>query len=392
LEYKFYYTVLVMLFYLVGRAVPLCGIDTSAYADQTMDAQTLLMQTISGDRYRSSIFALGISPYMVAGIVVQVWTALQNSEKSGKRSPKQINRVMMCLMLILAVVQSVWRLGSLEFVAMEGGRLFLVKVAAAAEMVAGAFIILWLAENNKRYGIGGQTALILVNILDGLMGTLEGATLSNLVLPLFVSAFVMVLVIVMENSEVRIPLQRISIHNIYADRNYLAFKLNPIGIMPVMFTSAFFMLPQMALAGLIYLFPENLVFQLWKEQMTLTQPLGIATYIIILYGLTIGFSMVFVNPSDLTEQFLKSGDSILGLHPGKDTKRYLTRVLLAISFGSATMMAVCLGVPMCLQMWEKIDNSLAMLPSSVMILTGIWCNLYQEILSIKNMDAYQSFL
>jgi preprotein translocase subunit SecY len=202
----------------------------------------------------------------------------------------------------------------------------------------------------------------------------------------------MVLLIVMETSEIRIPLQRISIHNIYADRNYLAFKLNPIGVMPVMFSSAFFMLPQIVLAGLIYLFPENLVLQLVKEQMTLTKPLGIATYILILYILTIGFSMVFINPSDLTEQFLKSGDSILGLHPGRDTKRYLIKVLLGLSFGSATIMALCLGVPMCLQMWDKMDNTLAMLPSSVMILTGIWCNLYQEIVSIKNMDAYQPFL
>jgi preprotein translocase subunit SecY len=289
------------------------------------------------------------------------------------------------------VVQAVWRLGSLEFVA-EGSRLLLVKVAAAAEMVAGAFIILWLAEHNKRYGIGGQTAMILVNILDGLMGTLEGATLRKLVLPLCVSAVVMVLVIIMENAEKRIPLQRISIHNIYADRNYLAFKLNPIGIMPVMFASAFFTLPQMALSGLRYLFPDNEQLLRWKNQMTLTEPLGIVTYILILYILTIGFSMVFINPSDLTEQFLKSGDSILGLHPGKDTKRYLTRELLVISIGSATMMAVCLGVPMCLQMWEIIDSSLAMLPTSVMILTGIWCNLYQELVSVKNLDAYQPFL
>jgi preprotein translocase subunit SecY len=265
-------------------------------------------------------------------------------------------------------------------------------VAAASEMVAGAYLILWLAENNKRYGIGGQTALILVNILDGLMGTLEGATLQNLVLPLFVSAVVLVIVIVMENAEKRIPLQRISIHNIYADRNYLAFKLNPIGVMPVMFSSAFFMLPQMALAGLQFLFPEDPRIAEWREQMTLTAPLGIVTYMVILYILTIGFSMVFINPSDLTEQFLKSGDSIRDLHPGKDTKRYLTRQLLVISIGSATMMAVCLGVPMCLQMWNIMDSSLSMLPSSVMILTGIWCNLYQEIRSVKNLDAYQSFL
>jgi preprotein translocase subunit SecY len=298
---------------------------------------------------------------------------------------------MMALMLLLAVVQAIWRLGSLDFV-MEGSRLFLAKIAAASEMVAGSFIILWMAENNKRYGIGGQTAMILVNILDGLLGTLEGATRKNLVLPICVSAGVLVAVIVMENAEKRIPLQRISIHNIYADRNYLAFKLNPIGVMPVMFSSAFFMLPQMALAGLLYLIPGNEVLLGLQEQLNLTKPLGIVIYILILYVLTIGFTMVFINPSDLTEQFLKSGDSILGLHPGKDTRRYLTRELFRISLCSATMMAICLGIPMCLQFFHKMDSNLAMLPSSVMILTGIWCNLRQEIQSVKDLDAYQPFI
>jgi preprotein translocase subunit SecY len=328
---------------------------------------------------------------MVAGILVQVFLALQNTEKKGKRSPKQVNRIMLVLMLVLAVAQAVWHLGELQF-SVEGQHLILVKAAATAEMVAGSFVILWLADNNKQYGIGGQTALILVNILDGLMGTLEGAALRNLVLPLGVSAVVMVWVIVMENAEKRIPVQRISIHNIYADRNYLAIKLNPIGVMPVMFSSAFFMLPQFALSVLVWLFPENPQFLLWQTQMTLTQPLGIATYIVILYILTIGFSMVFVNPSDLTEQFLKSGDSLRGLHPGKDTKHYLMRELFWISFGSATMMAICLGVPMVLQMRGQLENGLSMLPSSVMILTGILCNLYQEIVSVKNFDAYKPFL
>jgi preprotein translocase subunit SecY len=391
LEYKLLFTVLILLFYLVGRAIPLCGVDISAYTDQEMDAQTLLMQTISGDRYRSSLFALGISPYMMAGIVVQVYMALQNSDKKGKTSPKQTNRNMLALMLLIAVVQAVWRLDSLEF-AVDSADLFLAKTAAAAEMVTGSFVILWLAENNKRYGIGGQTAMILVNILDGLMGTLEGATLKNLVLPLCVSAIVMVWVIVMENAEMRIPLQRISIHNIYADRNYLAFKLNPIGVMPVMFASAFFMLPQMAISAGLNFLPQNEELIKLSEKMTLNSPPGIITYLAILYFLTIGFTMVFINPGDLTEQFLKSGDSIIGLHPGKDTKRYLVWTLFKISFVSATMMAVCLGVPMCLQYYNKMDSSLAMLPSSVMILTGIWCNLYQEIVSVKNLDAYKPFI
>ena len=126
--------------------------------------------------------------------------------------------------------------------------------------------------------------------------------------------------------------------------------------------------------------------------MTLSKPLGIAVYIFILYCLTIGFSRVFVNPREITEQFLKSGDSILNLHAGRDTRKYLSRVINRISFFSATVMSLCLGVPMILQLVWGGDSTLVTLPSSTMMLTGIWCNLYREIVAIKDLEAYKPFI
>lgn len=391
LKYKLFYTFLILLVYLIGRGIPLCGIDIPDYTHMTLDAQTLLMQTISGDRYRMSVFALGVSPYMIAGIVVQVLMALRSSDSRAKMSPKKLNRVTLAIMLLLSLCQAVFRLRDLEFTATAANR-FLTEAAAVAEMVAGAFIILWLSERNKQYGIGGQTALILVNILDGLMTTIRGNSVESLEIPLLVSVVVMMLIIIMENGEMRIPVQRISIHNIYADKNYLAIKLNPIGVMPVMFSSAFFMIPQLLLTGIGWVFPNLQSVKWLEEQMTLNHPLGIVTYLVILYALTVGFSLIFLNPQDLTDQFLKSGDSILNLHSGEDTRQYLTRELVSISLFSATVMGLCLGVPMFLQLHGNIDSSLVMLPSSSMILTGIWCNLYQEIVAVRNYDAYQPFI
>ena len=126
--------------------------------------------------------------------------------------------------------------------------------------------------------------------------------------------------------------------------------------------------------------------------MALSKPLGIVVYIVILYGLTIGFSRVFVNPREITEQFLKSGDSILNLHAGRDTRKYLSRVINRISFLSATVMSICLVIPMILQLVGHFDNILTTLPSSIMMLTGIWCNLYREIVAIKDLEAYKPFI
>ena len=391
LKYKLLYTALVLFIYLLGKNLPLYGIDLSAYANQTLDTATLLIQAISGDVYRRSVFALGISPYMMASILVQMVVAFRSADAKARISPKKKNYIMLELTLIFALFQAVLQVRNLSF-AVTGQRLMLAQVVSVVEMIAGAMIILWLSEQNKKYGVGGQTALIFVNILEGIVAILTKGSMESLVIPLLISLIVIMIMVILENAEKRIPVQRISIHNIYADKNYLAIKLNPIGVMPVMFSTAFFMLPQLLVTGLEWLFPGQETIIWWQENLVLTKPLGVIVYIVILYALTIGFSRVFLNPTETTEQFLKSGDSLAGIHAGRDTKRYLSRNITRISLFSATALSLCLSVPMVMQLNGYMDNSLSALPTSIMMLTGIWSNLYREVLSIRDMDAYEPFI
>lgn len=391
MKYKLLYTGLILFVYLLGRGIPLYGIDTAAYANESVNAETLLMQTISGDLYRFSVFALGISPYMLSSLFVQIFVSLKKADAKAKISPKKINHLSLFLTFVLATVQAFMRTESLKF-AEAGNLLILTKAVVVLEMVTGVMVILWLSGRNKKYGIGGQTTLIFVNILDGIRVSASRHTPGELVIPLLLSAVMMFVMILMENTEKRIPVQRISIHNIYADKNYLAIKMNPIGVMPVMFSTACFMLPQFIVLLLALLFPEHSGILWWQQNMVLSRPLGAVVYILVLYALTIVFSMVFIGPGDLTEQFLKCGDSILNLHAGRDTKRYLSREVFRISFFSATVMGICLGAPLALQMRGGIDSTLVMLPSSFMMLSGIFCNLYQEFIVIRNFDAYRPFI
>ena len=391
LKYKLLYTALVLFIYLLGKNLPLYGIDLSAYANQTLDTAALLIQAISGDVYRRSVFALGISPYMMASILVQMVVAFRSADAKARISPKKKNYIMLELTLIFALFQAVLQVRNLSF-AVTGQRLMLAQAVSVVEMIAGAMIILWLSEQNKKYGVGGQTALIFVNILEGIVAILTKGSMESLVIPLLISLIVIMIMVILENAEKRIPVQRISIHNIYADKNYLAIKLNPIGVMPVMFSTAFFMLPQLLVTGLAWLFPGQETIIWWQENLVLTKPLGVIVYIAILYALTIGFSRVFLNPTETTEQFLKSGDSLVGIHAGRDTKRYLSRNITRISLFSATALSLCLSVPMVMQLNGYMDNSLSALPTSIMMLTGIWSNLYREVLSIRDMDAYEPFI
>jgi len=391
LEYKLLYTVIILLVYLVGKSIPLYGVDLSFYLQKEVNAEALLLQTVTGDIMQCSIFALGISPIMLASIFVQIGSAMRKSEHRAKSSPKRKQHITLIITLIMSIIQAVVQVENLQF-RVTDQVLPIAKLIAAIEMVAGVMVIMWLITRNKTYGIGGQTALIFMNILEGIIATVKGHAVQELIIPVLISIFVVVVMLIMENSEKRIPVQRISIHNIYADKNYMAIKLNPIGVMPAMFSTAFFMLPQLVVTGIAWLLPENDIVLWWHENMSLVKPLGITTYVIILYVLTIGFSRVFLNPKDITEQYLKSGDSIVNLHAGKETRKYLSRTINRMSFLGATVMSICLVIPLVLQMTGGMTMTLSALPSSVMMLTGLWCNLYREGVAIRNLEAYEPFI
>ena len=104
------------------------------------------------------------------------------------------------------------------------------------------------------------------------------------------------------------------------------------------------------------------------------------------------FARVFINPSDITEQYLKSGDSIVNLHAGQETKKYLSRSINRISFVSATLMSVCLVLPIILNVYGYVESQLTVLPSMVMMLTGLWCNIYREYKAMRNLEAYKPFI
>ena len=251
---KLVFTLLIMVVYLIGRSIPLYGIDTSAYKNSVLSVENILMQAIGGDQNRSSLFALGVSPHIISSIGLQIILAFLGKDVQKQFSAKRKNAISSKVMLIIALVQAVSNLRHLNF-ACTGVELYISYMVAVIEMVTGTFVILWLAGRNKKYGIGGQTLFILINIMDGIRLVLSQHELEKLILPGMISLIVIVIIVFMDNLEIHIPVQRISIYNIYADQNYIAFKFIPIGVMPVMYASALFTVPTMIVSVLEMLFP-----------------------------------------------------------------------------------------------------------------------------------------
>ncbi len=386
MKYKLAYTGLILLTYTLGKCIPLYGIDLTAYSYKSVGAEEILMQAISGDAYCSSIFALGIFPYMISSILVQIAFAVRGLFTKTRVSPKAMNKAMVTVMFVVAILQAMVQVPQLKFAVAEENLVY-AELMAGLEMITGVMVIMWLSNRNGKYGVGGRMVVGLINIMERLSVTVLNHDMQKLALPLAVAAVVMLITLVMENAEMRIPVQRVSIHNVYADKNYMAIKLNPVGVMPVMFSSAVLMLLRLLVSLLGGLFTQYEGFMWLQMNMNLMNPVGIAMYIACEYLLTIGLAMLMVSPKDITEQFLKSGDSIVNLHAGRDTRRYLRSVMWRISLSSATIMGVCILVPLILQLRGNIDSTLTMLPSSAMMMTSFFCTIYRELVSIRKYDA-----
>jgi len=389
---KMFFTLIIMAIYLIGRELPLYGVNLDAYEALRDNTEDLIMQTIGGDRYKTSILALGISPFMFSTLFVQMAVAFKNADSKSHTSPKKITRATLNLMLVWACIQAYFTSNSTFYIYEGGVELTIAKLISAAQMVTGAFVILWLATRNGKYGIGGQTILIYVNILDSVVNTVRYTKLADLKLIGAISVVALLFTIIFENTEYRIPMQRISIHNIYSDKNYIPIKLNPIGMMPVMFSSAFFALPVYVLSALNSLLPENETISYLHDNMNTSCTLGIGVYIVVLYVITIVFSFVFISPKNLAESLQKSGDSITGLRAGKKTRRYIGIRVFIISIFSATFMSLFIGMPLVLQLKGLVPQDVMSLPSIMIAMASINCNLYRELRAVKDFDGYVQFI
>ena len=389
---KMFFTLIIMAIYLIGRELPLYGVNLDAYEALRDNTEDLIMQTIGGDRYKTSILALGISPFMFSTLFVQMAVAFKNADSKSHTSPKKVTRATLNLMLVWACIQAYFTSNSTFYIYEGGVELTIAKLISAAQMVTGAFVILWLATRNGKYGIGGQTILIYVNILDSVVNTVRYTKLADIKLIGTISVVALLFTIIFENTEYRIPMQRISIHNIYSDKNYIPIKLNPIGMMPVMFSSAFFALPVYVLSALNSLLPENETISYLHDNMNTSCTLGIGVYIVVLYVITIVFSFVFISPKNLAESLQKSGDSITGLRAGKKTRRYIGIRVFIISIFSATFMSLFIGMPLVLQLKGLVPQDVMSLPSIMIAMASINCNLYRELRAVKDFDGYVQFI
>lgn len=381
------FSIVIVVIYFVCHRIPLNGIDMSAYDNLGLDLGAVLSLAVNGSSKQCYVMSLGISPYITASLVISILFAMRSKEARARTSPKAMNYWITALTFIVTLIQSVFYALNLKYV----DRNVMSVLLAILELMAGASIAQYLLMKNKKYGVGGFAPIILVNMTETLIGTLMKSSVDALKIPFGISFVMVIIMIFMEMHEKKIPLQRVSVHNVHADKNYLAIKYNPVGFMALMFGSAIFMIPQLIVA-LIHHYHKSEIINFLFKNLNMSTVFGMRVYVVMMFLFTVLLSLLFVNPKDLSDDLLQGGDCIENIPAGKPTRRYIRKWVLFFSYLSGLIMCGCLSLCMYLQYKGIVDATVAMLPTTFMMLSGFICSIYLEIRAYRDFDSYKPFI
>ena len=444
LKSKILFTLMIVILYRLGSNLPMPWVNPDALQSMFGAGGSALSwwNTLSGGALaQATLFALSVSPYITASIVIQLLTVaipkFEEWAKEGEAGKKKLSAITRVLTVVLALVTSIGytmlmanTTGMLSFNSLTGeaawpaGQKFFAYVVLVLAYCAGASVIMWLAEKINEHGIGNGISIILfANIIARLpvmagnvwtrcftrwnifieKGTENwkaiqwpiGAVL--LVLFLAILLFAVIAVVWFSNSERRIPVQyakRVVGRKMYGGQSStLPLKLDMAGVMPVIFASSIVsILP--TIAGFT---PNSGFGKFVTNYLGHTTFPYIALQIILIVAFAYFYIAISFNPVEVSNNLRNNGGAIPGIRPGKPTVDYIKKILNRITLLGAIFLCGLSGLPMIVNaIWYAIDgvgiSELAFSGTSLLIVVGVALETFRELEAQMTLRNYKGFL
>ncbi|MDD2211951.1 MAG: preprotein translocase subunit SecY [Clostridia bacterium] len=400
---KILFTIAMLVVFRLGVHIPVPGIDTQVIADLIAKGQLLgFFDVISGGAFKKfSIFAMSITPYINASIIMQLLTVVipylerLSKEPDGRKKMAQYVRYGT---VILGFVQAVGISFGLRKAVVNPGLGSTLLIALS--LTAGTAFLMWLGELITEKGIGNGISLIIFagivsRVPVGVVSVyeyLKAGTASIFVVLLFaiIALFVMAGIVAIQEGQRRIPVQyakRVVGRKVYGGQStHIPLKVNQAGVIPIIFAISILMFPGTIAAW----FPTNKFavvitkifdFNSWWYQLI---------YALLIIFFTYFYTAITFNPNDVADNMKKYGGFIPGLRPGRSTAEYIEKVANRVTFAGAVFLAAIAVLPALL-------ISLTALPvyyggTSLLIVVGVALDTMKQLESNLLMRHYQGFL
>jgi preprotein translocase subunit SecY len=390
----------ILLLIRIGTFLPVPGInhsDLAFYIERHSVAKNLI-STFSGENtFVIGVFTLNIFPYINATIFIQLLLGfspkLAKLQKEGDfNGRRSISRLTRFITLLWAIVQSIGVTLYLRQI------LFDWNYTLAAEIVlwltTGSMIVLWLSELITEYGLGNGTSLLVyTNIISNLPNILKRLVLENSenltilsVLGISLLIFSSLYGIVFLQQGIRkIPLISSKQLNQFSGQDeinsYLPLRLNQAGVMPIILTTAFLVIPN---------YIVNLQIFQWLNFLSSFKIFYWIGYFALILTFSSFYSSIVLNPKDLSDQLQKMAVTIPGIRPGLQTTFYLKQIIKRITLLGATILAIIVVVPNFIESTLNITGLSSLSTTSLLILAGVVLDLIREIDNIYYSNVYNN--
>ena len=391
------YSALIVLVYLLGRSIPIPWVVYQEPENVGNGIQALIGSFLGSSISTTSLFSLGLTPWVTAMVVVSVFQKTVQ-DKTQKRSPGQSNRKILVLASFLAVVQALIGAGKMQYRPYGNFRMTELWLLTAAVLVGGSFLIRWLVGRNTAWGIGGQALIILVNILGNLRTMAAevirtaGERPVRLLLILAAGLVIVLAMLFLEGGEFRNTVRRIGINNLYAADDYIAIRLTPAGTMPVMYVMSFFTLPYYVLLVLRIFLPGSAWIDEGLSVLNLNQTAGVWIFGGLLLVLTVVLSVIMVGPGEIARNLEQQGDYLDYMEPGRETALHLFEQTVTAALFSGVVTWLLVIPPLFVRAAQGSSSGLYMAPMTIMVAAGMAAELLEEAKVYRTMESYRPFL
>ena len=407
---KLIFTILMLIVFRIGSSIPVPGIDRDVLA-QTFsgDAGLLdLFDLFSGGAFSNfTIFALSITPYVTASIIMQLlgiaFPYFERLAKEGMAGRKKMAQITRYMTVVLALIQALGLTVGLFRQAVIDQTWFSFAVIILV-LTAGTAFLMWLGEQINENGIGNGISLI---IFSGIVARIPSGIRSmwtqysegqlNIVtLILFLIAAVVVIlgIIEVQQGTRRIPVQyakRVVGRKMYGGQStHIPLKVNQAGVIPVIFALSLIQFP----LTITYFFPDSGFTEFVTKWLSPSGNPGVWVYaafnILLIIFFNYFYTTVTFNPMEIAQNMKQNGGFIPGIRPGRATIEYLTRVMSRISFVGAIFLAVVATLPTIVGQLTGMNIHFG--GTSLLIAVGVAIDTMKQLENQMVMRNYSGFL
>lgn len=410
LRRKMVFTLLMLVVFRIGANIPVPGINRSVLAEMFTGETGLfdLFDLFSGGAFSNfTIFALSITPYITASIIIQLLTMafpyFQNLAKEGEEGRKKMARITRYLTVVLALIQATGLTVGLFRRAIIDKTWFSFVVIILI-LTAGTAFLMWLGEKINENGIGNGISLIIfggivARIPSGLRSLwtqFSDGAISVISLILFAAFAIIVIlgIIEVQQGTRRIPVQyakRVVGRKMYGGQStHIPLKVNQAGVIPVIFALSLLQFP----LTITYFFPDTAFTEFVTKWLSPAGNPGVWVYgvfnVLLIIFFNYFYTAVTFNPVEVAQNMKANGGFIPGIRPGKATVEYLSKVMSRISIVGAIFLAVIATLPTIVS--ELGGMNIRFGGTSLLIAVGVALETMKQLENQMVMRNYQGFL